>query len=78
MVLAGCVRPAVTQNQNSNQPAAAGASACAETGGTEDHLTECNGAVSKICTLPNGDTCYVENLTDGKCEGVFSPKILCD
>ncbi len=53
-------------------------SECEKYGGKESNLTECNGEINKICTLPNSETCYLENFRDGKCEGIFSPKILCD
>lgn len=51
---------------------------CQKAGGQTDELTECNGSISKVCTLANGDTCYEENIKDGQCSGVFSPKVLCD
>ncbi len=53
-------------------------SECEKYGGKENNLTECNGEINKICALPNGETCYLENFRDGKCKGIFSPKVLCD
>jgi hypothetical protein len=53
-------------------------SLCEKNGGKVSDITECNGEVNKICDLPNGETCYLENLRNGKCEGIFSPKVLCD
>ena len=53
-------------------------SECEKSGGKENNLTECNGEINKICTLPNGETCYLENFRNGRCEGIFTPKVVCD
>jgi len=53
-------------------------SLCEKNGGKVSDITECNGEINKICTFPDGETCYMENIKDGKCEGIFSPKVLCD
>jgi hypothetical protein len=51
---------------------------CEKSGGAVSNITECNGEISQICTFPSGQSCYVENVKDGKCIGIFSPKVLCD
>ena len=60
--------------ENKSQPS----TVCENFGGSIEDLEECNGEISKICSMPNGETCYLENFHNGKCEGIFSPKILCD
>lgn len=52
-------------------------SLCEKNGGKVSDITECNGEINKICTFPDGQTCYIENIKGGKCEGIFSPKVLC-
>jgi hypothetical protein len=46
--------------------------------GTLRTITECNGQTSQVCTLQSGESCYVENIADGRCQGIFTPKVLCD
>ena len=30
-------------------------------------ITDCNGRIKNICTLPNGESCYLPYLKDGQC-----------
>jgi len=69
---AGCV------NNHCVKIDTAATSDCVTAGGTQSALWECDGSESAVCTLPSGETCYLENLKKGVCVGVFSPKVLCD
>lgn len=51
---------------------------CEKAGGGIKDIIECDDSVSRVCELSKDEACYVENLIDGKCEGEFSPKVLCD
>lgn len=51
---------------------------CEEFGGKVSDLIECNGEISRVCNLSDGEACYLENFNNGKCEGIFSPKVMCD
>ena len=51
---------------------------CKRSGGKVVNITECNGQVNKGCALPNGETCYIETVKNGKCPAYFGPKVLCD
>lgn len=51
---------------------------CTENGGQVASIEECNGEKSKICVFPGKVPCYIENVKDGKCTGIFRPKVLCD
>ena len=60
--------------QNQNQDSAE----CEKAGGSIVELEECDGSVSEVCELREGEVCYLENVIDGECRGVFAPKVLCD
>lgn len=51
---------------------------CVKAGGTVANIEECDGSVSRICVFPEGKgACYVENVKNGVCVGIFQPKIWC-
>ena len=49
---------------------------CVESGGQIALIEECTGEMNKICVFPGKVLCYIENVKDGKCTGVFRPKIM--
>ena len=51
---------------------------CVDNGGQIARIEECNGEMNKICVFPGKVACYIENVKDGKCTGVFQPKVTCD
>lgn len=51
---------------------------CEKAGGKDEKLTECDGSISDVCDFSGENVCYVENLKNGKCTGIFSPKVFCD
>lgn len=51
---------------------------CEKNGGQLSDVTECDGTTSEVCTFPGGQSCYVEQLDDGKCIGMMTPRVLCD
>jgi len=50
--------------------------ACEAAGGRLFEMRECDGTVSQVCAL-NRDKCYLDQVQDGMCTGVFQPRILC-
>lgn len=53
-------------------------SSCEKNGGQVSNITECDGTTSQACTFPGGQSCYIEQLDDGKCVGMMVPRVLCD
>jgi putative hemolysin len=72
LVQGGCVGTFIPKVQCDNL------SDCELAGGIGRKSSECDGSSSEVCQLPDGTFCYSENVVDGKCVGIFSPKVLCD
>ncbi|MFH0907049.1 MAG: hypothetical protein ABIC36_00505 [bacterium] len=51
---------------------------CENLGGELSDIDECNGDISQICSFPNDEVCYAEDLSELGCQVALSPKILCD
>lgn len=83
IILSACVqKTASTQTppnkETANQPnTATGQSACAQAGGTQSIIRECDGTQSDWCQLSATDQCYADQVENNVCPINVSPRVLC-